>query len=185
MESYHPTLWRTCRALANEKRLCCLKAVLTEPGITVGEAAARAGLAENHAGESLRLLQARGLIEARRQSRWVRYVPVPDPLVPSARPLLSAVRRALIKHRCSEGDVFRILTGFTHPRRVVILRVLKLSGPLSFDALVRATDISPQALYRHLDKLSDRGLICEGRDGWRVVSRSDLLADALVKLAST
>jgi DNA-binding IclR family transcriptional regulator len=184
MESYHPTLWRTCRTLANAKRLRCLKAVLTEPGLAVSEVAERAGIAENHACECLRALQARGLIAPRRQSRWVRYVPEPDPLVPSARPLLTALRAALVNSGDKETDVIRVLTGFTHPRRLVILRQLKANRSLSLEALVRATDISPQALYRHLAKLAGRNLIRHENDGWRLVLGSGTLASALLKLAS-
>lgn len=184
MEPYHPTLWRTCRALANEKRLRCLKVVMSEPGLTVGEVAARLAVAENHACEYLRALQARGLIEARRQSRWVRYVPEPDPLVPNARPLMSALRAAFEKGAHKEADMIRVFTAFTHPRRIVIVRQLKRACALGFEDLVRATGISPQALYRHLDKLADRGLVSQSRDGWRLAPGADRLSDALVKLAS-
>ncbi len=184
MTSYHPTLWRTCRTLANGKRLRCLRAVLKEPGLTVGEVAARVGVAENHAGECLRALQARGLIEARRHSRWVRYVPVPDPLVPVARPLLVALRVALVTACGEPADVFRMLTGFTHPRRLVILRTLSENGPLSLDELVRATAITARALYRHLDKLLARGLVEREDDGWRLAAKPSSLATALLELAT-
>ncbi len=183
MESYHPTLWRTCRTLANDKRLRCLIAVLTEPKLTVGEIAARTGIAENRAGECLRALQARGLIEARRHSRWVRYVPVPDPLVPSARPMLSALRAALIKAHLDPTNAFRVLTGFTHPRRLVILRALSVAGPLSIEELARATDIPPRALYRHLDKLLARGFVAQQGDGWLLAAKPGPLARALLELA--
>lgn len=184
MDAYHPTLWRTCRALANVKRLRCLKVVLSEPGVTVGEVAARLAVAENHACEFLRALQARGLIEARRQSRWVRYVPSPDPLVPSARPLMSALRATLGEGSCKEADMIRVFTAFTHPRRIVIVRELKRARTLSFEDLARATSISPQALYRHLNKLADRGLVAQTRNGWRLAPGAGRLAEALVKLSS-
>jgi DNA-binding transcriptional ArsR family regulator len=140
--------------LANAKRIRCLKAVLTEPDITVGEVAEHAAIAENHAGECLRSLQARGLIEARRQSRWVRYRPVPDPLVPSARPLLLALRKALLTEKYAESVVIRTLTAFTHPRRLTILCHLQSVGKVSHEDLVQATSISSPALFRHLAKLA-------------------------------
>ena len=96
MGSLNPTLWRTCRVLANEKRLLCLKAVLEQPGRSVGELAERVCISEALASELLRALQARGLIQANRQSRWVYYSPKPDPMVVDARPLLEVLRRGLL-----------------------------------------------------------------------------------------
>ena len=184
MDTYHPTLWRTCRVLSNAKRLRCLNAILTEPGLTVGETAERASLPENHASECLRALQARGLIAAKRQSRWVRYVPEPDPLVPNARPLLLAMTTALRKRHRPETDLIRLLTGFTHPRRLQLLKCLKTEGPRTFDELSRKTQISRQALYRHLAKLEDRNLIHRGDDAWRLVRGNDELADSLILFAT-
>ena len=157
---------------------------MSEPGLTVGEVAARLAVAENHACEYLRALQARGLIKARRQSRWVRYVPEPDPLVPSARPLMSALRATFADGTCKDADMIRVFTAFTHPRRIVIVRELKRARTLSFEDLARATSISPQALYRHLDKLADRRLVSQAREGWRLAPGAGRLSDALVKLAS-
>jgi len=184
METYRPTLWRTCRVLSNAKRLRCLSTILAEPGLTVGETAARTNLPQNHASECLRALQARGLIAARRQSRWVRYFPEPDPLVPSARPLLLALTTALRKRHRPEADVTHLLTGFTHPRRLHILKCLKAEGPRDFDDLSRRTQISPQALYRHLGKLVARDLVHNDDAVWRLVRGSDELADSLILLAS-
>jgi hypothetical protein len=55
---YHPTLWRTCRALMNERRLACLSVVLANPGLSVGEIARMAEISENQASINLRALQA-------------------------------------------------------------------------------------------------------------------------------
>lgn len=90
---YHPTVWRTCRALMNERRLRCLAAVLDKPGIAVKEVAVETGLPQNQASMNLRMLQARGLITARRHGKWLRYDPEPDPLVEHANAMLKAIRR--------------------------------------------------------------------------------------------
>lgn len=182
MDSYHPTLWRTCRALANTKRLQCLTFVLSEPMLTVGDLAARTGNRENHTSEYLRSLQARGLIRACRQSRWVRYAPLPDPLVPHSQPLLSALRQALIKKQQPARAVIRTLTAFTHPRRLSILSYLQKHNTVAFERLSTATAISPQALYRHLEKLKSRGLIAVNDHCWRLTSPSEDLAKALLIL---
>jgi DNA-binding transcriptional ArsR family regulator len=183
--SYHPTLWRTCRALANERRLACLRAVLSTPGATVGEIAAAAGLPEDQASLCLRALQARGLLHSKRVSRWVRYSPTPDPLVPAAAPILEAVSHALRTRRRSSAQLIRLLTAFTHPRRLTILRVLQLKRACAFVALARACDISQTALFRHLTKLRERGLVAEADQRWALAQARDPLADALLALAQS
>jgi DNA-binding MarR family transcriptional regulator len=182
MTGYHPTLWRTSRVLANEKRLVCLRTVLDEPGLTVGETAGRVRLPVNHVGESLRALQARGLIVAQRHSKWVRYHPVPDPLVPNAAPLLNALKNAFAVGE-KTIDVYRLLTGFTHPRRLIVLWFLTGHGPSSAEIIAQQTDISPQALFRHLKKLQARGLVEHKDDLWSVSRSLAPLPQALVALA--
>lgn len=184
MNVYHPTLWRTCRVLSNIKRLKCLAAVLSCPGLTVGDAAERVNLPENHASECLRALQARGLIQARRQSRWVRYFPEPDPIVPSAAPLLSALKAALRTSPRTEKEFVRLLAGFTHPRRLQILACLKNEGPFLFETLARKTSISPQALYRHLANLRLRNLVQNENGVCFLVPQNDVLTNLLIRLAS-
>jgi len=77
--------------------------VLLHPGETVGDVAVAAGLPQDQASLCLRDLQARGLIHASRESRWVHYFPSPDPLVASATPILAAVSNALLKEQASDA----------------------------------------------------------------------------------
>lgn len=79
-----PTLWRTCRVLANPNRLSCLKAVLKVPGRTVENVADAVGLAESKASLALRALQSRGILSSHRISRWTHYYPEPDASVATA-----------------------------------------------------------------------------------------------------
>jgi len=180
--SFHPTLWRTCRVLANPRRLACLKAVLTNPGETVGATASAVGLPQDQASLCLRSLQARGLLHAIRKSRWVRYYPQPDPLVPIAAPILDGVRQSLLKKGKPEARMLRCLTAFTHPRRLVILRLLQQNGPTPFPALAHSSRISQAALFRHLHKLLERGLVFENDAGWAINPDHDPFADAFLIL---
>lgn len=182
MASYHPTVWRTCRVLANLRRLACLKAVLRNPGECVGTLAASARVGETYASLALRNLQARGLIAARRESRWVRYFPEPDPLVPAAAPILEGIREALLDEQLPAKEVAQILTAFTHPRRLALLRDLTHAGPTAFDALARSCGISPPALYRHLKKLERRSLVRAEQDVWSLARRPVPLAAVLLRL---
>jgi DNA-binding transcriptional ArsR family regulator len=156
---YHPTLWRSCRVLANLRRLACLKAVLAEPGAAVGDVADKIGIPPNQASLALRALQARGLLSATREGRAVRYSPVPDPLVDSAKPLLSALRRLLTARDVSEKEIFHAATAFTHPRRLAMVSCLARRGPLPAETLAAANGISYPAATRHIKKLASREII--------------------------
>mgnify|MGYP001189133913 CR=1 FL=1 len=125
LDIYHPTVWRTCRALMNERRLACLDAVLKTPGLSVGEAAHEVGFPENQTSINLRALQARGLLTARRDGRWIRYFPEADPLVQHAAMVLNAVRREWQgRNGLKEKRLIETLRAFTHSRRLTILKCL-------------------------------------------------------------
>lgn len=180
--SLQPTLWRTCRTLANKRRLLCLRAVVRQPGESVGTIAALVKLPPDQTSLCLRALQARGLLHASRDGRWVRYFPWPDPLVPTAAATLTAVTHAVTKENLEEKHLIQCLTAFTHPRRLLILRCLQQTGPLSFSALMRRSHISSPALVRHLQKLQVRRLIQENQDGWVLVPEPGPLAESFLKL---
>lgn len=185
MDAYHPTIWRTCRVLANAGRIRCLKVVLEWPSSTVGDIARRAKVSETVASEHLRALQARGLILATRESRWVRYTPDPDPLVRGARQLLAALRRALLAEKRPEPDVIRTLTAFTHPRRLDILGLLLRTGRASYERLGARTRISSPALFRHLGKLEARGVVTCEDHLWGVARHPEpLVKTVLILLGS-
>jgi len=183
MNAYHPTLWRTCRTLAHVKRLACLKAVIEHPSSSVSEIAERLRVPVNQASLFLRALQARGLICAQRQSRWVRYAPSPDPLVAGSSSMLKALRRALVDEKRPESDVRHTLTGFTHPRRLVILCHLQMDRPVTVEALAAGTRISLAALLRHLKKLAARNLArCNADQEWLLTAPPNDLAQTLLNL---
>lgn len=182
MNSLHPTLWRTCRTLANSRRLACLKAVLAHPNRTVEELAETTGLPKDQASLCLRALQARGLIHAERHSRWVRYSPLPDRSVPAAAPILDAMRRAFFDDKMAEPAILYALTAFTHPRRLAILRSLQISGPQPAEKLSVATQVSPPALWRHLGKLRLRRLTDQTQGGWQLAPGPSPLAQTMLTL---
>jgi len=183
--AYHPTVWRTCRALANLNRLRCLRIVLEQPAVTVGEIAERLSLSVCYASQVLRALQARGLLAARRESRWVRDVAHPDPLVVGSSLLLTALNRALLKECRSDASLIRTLTAFTHVRRLEILRLLQVRSPLGAEDIQAHTRISSPALSRHLKKLSQRGMVSCADDRWSLLPPCDTLAATLLKLLAT
>jgi len=180
--NYHPSIWRTCRVLANEQRLACLLAVLRDPFSSVNEIAARLDLPLDKASLGLRALQARGLIQAQRVSRWVRYLPLPDPLVPDAAPTLAALRKALKQDAATPATTIRTLTAFTHPRRLALLRHLQQHKEASVKVLSSSNQISIPALHRHLLKLKTRALIVPTDQGWALSSKPPALAKDLLHI---
>ena len=175
-----PTLWRTCRVLANDARLRCFAAVVNHPGAPVGGVARVAGIPLCLASLYLRQIQARGLLQATRVSRWVYYAAEADASVAHASAVLAALRQCALRRADDRTAVIRVLTAFTHPRRLTLLAEIGRRGPCVTGDLPRATGISRKALERHLRKLAARGLIAGTPSGWMVVQPDDPLAAALL-----
>jgi DNA-binding MarR family transcriptional regulator len=163
MQPLQPTLWRTCRVLANRDRLRVLSYVSAHAGVTVSQVAVRCGLAMPRASEYLRALQARGLIQPRRHSRWVSYAAGADPAVVHAAPILAAVQAAFAR-RDKPAEMLRAATAFTHPRRLVLAAALH-GQPQYPESLARRCGFSLTATCRHLRKLERRGLVQTAPDG--------------------
>jgi DNA-binding transcriptional ArsR family regulator len=177
-----PTLWRTCRALANRTRLRILKRIMSAPEMGVSEVARVERIPTSVASEYLRALNARGLLHARRRGKRVLYSAVHNPSLPETRILLHVLRRAFRTRPAPFDAVFRALTAFTHPRRIALFRAAA-SGADRIDALTRHTRISRVAAFRHLAKLRTREcIVC--KDGiYRRGRPSGPLTRTLMNLA--
>lgn len=158
-----PTLWRTCRVLANPGRIRILDVLRMQGEQCVSQIAAACGMSTVRATQQLRALQARGLLRASRRSRWVFYRAQADPLVAHASRALTAVMKAITR-----GDSRRAMqaafTVLTHERRIRIIQALA-AGPLEFAALQARTHISTPALWRHLRKLRRRTVVIQDAQG--------------------
>lgn len=152
-----PSFWRTCRVLANLRRRRILALLLRTAPLAVADISAACGLTPPRASVHLRALQARGLVEGTPHGRHVLYCPRADPRVSRSEPLLAIVRRSL-QRPDDDRTWMRAFTAFTHARRLRVLRALA-QGPADADDLVRRCHISRPALYRHLHKLTRRGLV--------------------------
>lgn len=165
-----PTLWRTCRILAGPTRLKLLKQILETPDQGVTRLAEQVQISETRASQELRRLQSRGLVQAVRSGRWVRYRPVSDPLVASAKPLLLAMRAVLLSpSEESEQEAIRVARAFSHSCRLRLLQVL-LNGSCSIAELQQSTGISRRALYRHLAILEEGAVVCRERKTWQMAA---------------
>ncbi len=183
MAELRPSIWRTCRALANRQRLQSVRHLLTHPESTVSEMARDMRLSVSSASQHLRVLNARGFLGVRRRGRHVYYRVGSDDSVPDAAAILTAAADALRVSRKAVDSVFRIVTACTHPRRLDILHSLG-RGDLTFDEIRRATGASRSALHRHISKLKARGFVEESDGVFRCCKARDPLTRTLVSLAS-
>jgi DNA-binding IclR family transcriptional regulator len=159
--------------LKNANRLACLRVVLKQPGLTVGEIAQKTKLPPNQASVNLRLLQSRGLISSEKRSRWTHYTPDADPFVKHAEAVRDALAAEFFKKRTDVAVVMAKLRAFTHSRRLTILAALsRAERPLLPEELAAQTRISPPAVWRHLHVLEMAGLVCQGDTGWELLPES-------------
>lgn len=155
----HPTLWRTCRILANKTRLEILRELCAHPDQRVSEIAHRLGLSLPLASQALRALNARGLLLARRIGPFVYYSPIANRSIQNSVHLLSVIRQtfAADAHPCK--NIIQYASAFTQPRRLLIIQTLSGQRPMQLRNIVFKTKISRRALRRHLDKLHARGFL--------------------------
>lgn len=182
MAMLHPTLWRTCRVLAGETRLKLLRNILLHPEQSVSELAGALEISLPRASQELRRLQSRGLVQTRPDGVHVRYVPAPDPLVATAAPLLQAAQETFLGFPPAEDhQIIQIATGFAHPRRLAILRLLQI-GPMNTNTLEDLSGLTRNTLNRHLIKLQAAGLIRREHRQLYLVDPSHPMAQRLLRI---
>lgn len=181
-KTLQPTLWRTCRVLANRVRLRILHDLLDHPHQPVSVIARRTQVPPTVATQYLRALNARGLLEARRQGKWVYYRPAADKSVAGASALLKALQQTFDTQKEPIEMIFHHVTGFTHPRRLQIVQAIQADA-LSLEELRVRIAISRSALRRHLRKLVDRGYVVADEGRYRCIRPKGQLAKVLLQLA--
>ena len=183
-EKLQPTVWRTCRVLANRTRLKMFAVVAQKPDMTVSAVATGVKLPLPVTSMYLRALEARGLLMSDRDGRWVTYR-VSEANGPVA-PLVLALRSSARRNAKFADAAFSLATAFTHPRRVDVFRSLS-EQPRALAALKLATGIPERALLRHLQKLRTRCFVVyrRGRPGTYAAKNQDnAVGRALAELAS-
>ena len=180
--SLQPTLWRTCRVLANRKRLQILALLSRQPNQTVSMVAGDMRLSLPAASQYLRALEARGLVTCRRVGRRVEYRLSPATTENAAGEILAALRLAFRRRGQPIEALFKLATAFTHPRRIEVFRAVK-SGAVTFGKLQTATHISARALSRHLAKLEARGFVKNQMDVYALTDQAHPFSRVLARLA--
>src|SRR3954454_19738865 len=177
-----PTLWHTCRVLANRKRLQTLALLMREPNQTVSAVAERMSLSMPAASQYLRALEARGLLTCRRVGRRVEYRPSAVMSEGAAEEIIKALRLVFRRRPQPIEAIFKLATGFTHPRRVEVFRAVT-NGADSLAKLQAATKIPARALSRHLTKLEARGFVKNEMDLYMATMHRHPFGRALARLA--
>jgi len=180
MKSLRPTLWRTCRAIANTTRLRLLWKIFQAEGLCVGELALTTGASRENATLQLRALNARGLITSTRCGKKVIYRAEANPGVDGAEELLEALRESF-NAKIPLSVVFREATAFTHSRRIFLMKTVSLSSG-SFDELLESSGMSPIALQWNLSKLVARGFVKERGDFYKAGNPKNPLGKCLMRL---
>jgi len=177
-----PTLWRTCRALANRQRLLLLRYLVFHPYRHVSEVAQGVRLPVAVASQYLRILNARGMLQPTRVGPRVFYRAAPDPSMPQAATLLSCMINSYKSGKASIEDIRFALTGFTHSRRVQLVQALS-RGHGTIRSLSHKTGISRRAALRHMDKLRRRGYVERRGNTYRIRRPLSSVRATLVRLA--
>ena len=177
-----PTLWRTCRVLANRTRLQMLGLLFRQPDQTVSAVAMQLKLSLPVASQYLRALEARGLLSVSRMGRRVRYRINKAPSGVAARELILALQRTFQVEANPVDRLFKLVTAFTQPRRIEIFRALK-EKPQDARQLKMLSGMSARALARHLRKLESRGFVGFGLGRYSVRDPTEGFGRALVRLA--
>ena len=158
MAQLNPTLWRTCRVLSHSGRLRLLQEILRQPGRSVSQLAADVSMGVSDASQQLRRLQSRGLLKRTCQDLEVIFRPIPDPQVPTAKPLLMTLQRILAQTTTDLDRLAFIAKGLACERRIAIVRVLRTSS-LTQAQIDFHVDARRNTVQRHLNILIEGGWI--------------------------
>ena len=177
-----PTLWRTCRVLANRTRLRIFGCLLQRPDQTVTAVSSRLRLPVAVTSQYLRALEARSLLVVRRKGSYVSYRINDGDTARPVRSLVVALRVVFQRERDPITTIFKLVTAFTHPRRVAVVQAMA-GGARTLQQLHDRTGISVPALMRHLAKLEARGFIVRGNGTYVLLPQRTPLPRALTTMA--
>ena len=182
-EPLQPSLWRTCRVVANVTRLQLFAQLTRKQPQSVSQLAEAVALTLPVASQSLRALEARGLLIAKRIRRRVEYR-LPTAVEAGGRgDLIVALQITLRSAPVPVDQVIKLATAFTHVARVQIVRALA-SGPKPQAHLQALVRLSAPAVSRHLSKLLARGFVCcdEATGKYELLDHPHMMGQALAAL---
>jgi DNA-binding transcriptional ArsR family regulator len=181
---------RVARAIASQPRLRILSLLARQTEITPTQLAAELRLPLNVLSLHLRTLATTGLVGRRKSGAWCHYraespydkTTLSGRLAEWLKSLLESPEQS-VKHlglhevRDASASpeirlhrsIFEAATAFTDLRRLQILRHLTQQLAATAEQIVVELSLSPQALSRHMNKLSRRSYVRTRRAGHRLV----------------
>lgn len=189
VKELRPTIWRTVRAMLNERRLRFMRLVFLDGGrLCVRELAKLTGVDDSIASIYLRQLNARGLLGCRRGNIKVFYNLDQDRSLPDSVEL-QTVMREVLSGRLSKGwesEIMTILKAFSFQNRLAIV-VRLAEGPATLPELGEAVGCCVKSLYHQLRFLYSADLIeqdprASGETVVRLRTPNHPLARVLLKL---
>ena len=180
MHNEQPILWRTCRIIANQRRLKLLWCLFSHGPRCLFELANNVGISNPQASIHLYALASHGLIRQYRSKMRLISAPEGNAKIAYAEDLLESLRTCH-NTEISIRTVFKQATAFTHARRIEIMQALPRTG-FSLEQFAEQTHISETALTRHLNKLATRGFIKKKKDHFFKEMPPDSLSQTLLKI---
>ncbi|NCA81348.1 MAG: MarR family transcriptional regulator [Opitutae bacterium] len=181
MQPLNPTLWRTCRVLAGVNRLRLLRRIFEQPGQNVSQLANHMGIGVSDASQELRRLQSRGLLRRTCQGKSVVFLPLPDPQVPSAAPLLKTLKSVLPGQGQTDESIANMGKALGHERRIALTCAL-LRGPRDQQTLSAWIRASPETVHFHLNTMIQSGWVVRTDRRFALNPARPLLMKTLLRL---
>ena len=168
--------------LAGVKRIQLLRQLHERPGQSVKALGEAVRVKRSDASQELRRIQSRGLLRSQRHGIPLLYRMEADPQVPSASPLLKALRSALTDYPPPrDADISRIAKGLSNERRIAIARAL-FAHPRAPGDLQRQLGLSRSALAQHLRILRESGFASRDAGRHRFTTPQHPVARVLARL---
>jgi len=181
----NPTLWRTCRMLANARRLRIIHQLIDKEPQTLTQLAKACKMSVSACSQYTRHITARGLCREIRNGRFAYFDLYADPSIPYSASLLKAVILSVKASKRDYKQQLADLTAYTHISRIRMMRYVVQHGVSSASVMQCALHISKPALFRHLDKLIKRNVLQSVETGgYQWVKPKSVLARELLYIAT-
>lgn len=154
-----PTLWKTCRVVANPVRLRILRILMKEKALTVMDMVRLMAMPKGTVSLYLKELQARGFIHAKRKSVNVFYEFKSDPVVPQAAKVMDIVT-ALFREGKGDKDVIALFSALRTSNAVKMMAcLLKDGGWVDCTVIGQRLRISLLTVLKHRRTLCRNGFV--------------------------
>jgi len=181
----NPTLWRTCRMLANHRRLNIIHHLIDKEPLTLTQLAVACKMSMPACSQYTRQITARGLCQEIRRGSYAFFDLTPDPAIPYSAILLKAIVSSLKLAKKDYAGQIADLTAYTHVSRIRIVNYISEKGSARLCEMQRSLHISESALLRHIEKLARRSVIARTEDDHYHLTKSPTpLAKELKRIAT-